>query len=56
MNVTGPIPSHATQASSHALPIRRSADTPAVETANPNAKTTPPGNPAHLGNHVDTTA
>jgi hypothetical protein len=30
-------------------------DNPTVDTATPNAKMTP-SNPAHLGNHVDTTA
>ncbi|SAL76666.1 hypothetical protein AWB74_05034 [Caballeronia arvi] len=57
MNVTGPSTSHATQASSHTLPIKRGADNPAAETATPNANTkTTPSNPAHLGNRVDTTA
>ncbi|BBU31449.1 hypothetical protein BTHE68_51830 [Burkholderia sp. THE68] len=55
MNVTGPSTSHATQTASHTLPIKRSTDTPTIETGNANAKTAPV-NPAHLGNHVDTTA
>ena len=55
MNVTGTTAPHTTQASSHTLPIRRNADVPTVETGNANAKATP-SNPAHLGNHVDTTA
>jgi hypothetical protein len=55
MNVTGPSTQHTTQAASHTVPIKRSTDTPTVETGTPNAKTTPV-NPAHLGNHVDTTA
>ncbi|SPB17139.1 hypothetical protein NOV72_04343 [Caballeronia novacaledonica] len=55
MNVTGPSTQHTTQAASHTLPIKRSTDTPALETVTPNEKPAP-GNPAHLGNHVDTTA
>jgi hypothetical protein len=55
MNVTGPSTQHTTQTSSHTLPIKRGGDNPTVDTATPNAKMTP-SNPAHLGNHVDTTA
>ncbi|SAK82974.1 hypothetical protein AWB76_05686 [Caballeronia temeraria] len=55
MNVTSPSTHHTTQASSHTLPIKRSTDTPTVESGTP-AATTPQSNPAHLGNHVDTTA
>jgi hypothetical protein len=57
MNVTSPINSHATQASSHTLPIKRGgAESSPVDTVTPNTKPAAPGNPAHLGNHVDTTA
>ena len=55
MNVTGPSTQHTTQTSSHTLPIKQGGDNPTVDTATPKAKTTP-SNPAHLGNHVDTTA
>ncbi|WP_321798166.1 hypothetical protein [Caballeronia sp. J97] len=55
MNVTGPSTPHTTQAASHALPIKRATDTPTIETGTPETKT-PASNPAHLGNHVDTTA
>ncbi|MCG7403789.1 MULTISPECIES: hypothetical protein [Caballeronia] len=55
MNVTSPATQHTTQATSHTLPIKRGTETPTVETGTPAAKT-PASNPAHLGNHVDTTA
>jgi hypothetical protein len=55
MNVTNPSTQHTTQALSHTLPIKRGTETPTVETGTPNAKTTPV-NPAHLGNHIDTSA
>ena len=56
MNVTSPIASHTTQASSQTLPIKRGSTEPStVDTATPNTKATP-SKPSHLGNHVDTTA
>jgi hypothetical protein len=52
MNVNSPITQHTAQTASHALPIKRAADTPTVDTGTSAAKT-PASNPAHL---VDTTA
>ncbi|SAK65613.1 hypothetical protein AWB82_03602 [Caballeronia glebae] len=55
MNVSSPTTQHTAQTVPHTLPIKHAADTPTVDTGTPAAKTSP-SNPAHLGNHVDTTA
>ena len=55
MNVTSPINSQATHTTSHTLPVKPGTATPAVDNGTQSTKT-PQSNPAHLGNHIDTTA
>jgi hypothetical protein len=52
MNVTSPVNTYGTSAATQTLPIKR--DT--TSTVTPSTPLTPPSNPPHLGNTIDTTA
>ncbi|MDR5759584.1 hypothetical protein [Caballeronia sp. LZ035] len=56
MNVNSPLNSHAVPQTANTLPIRRNTEVPAAESIPSPTTKTPVNNPAHLGNHVDTTA